>query len=98
MTCIGVSNTRPAPHGEQRVSSEQQILLLEPIDDVPGGMSGRLDDPRPQFADRDDIVLGDTEVDAADPGRLLRRGHDAGLRKARLQRKARLARGRRGGA
>ena len=48
---IGRLEHAPAAEGKQRIAGEDDLVLLEPIDDVARGVSGRLDDLGDESAD-----------------------------------------------
>ena len=76
-----------AAEREQGVADEGDLLLLEQIDDMAGGVAGRLDDLGGEPADARVIAFGERPIDAADARRLLGRSGDAELGIARAQRR-----------
>jgi hypothetical protein len=80
---IGRLEHPPAPERKQRIAGEDDLVVLEPIDDVARGVSGRLDDLGDESADANAIAFAQARVERIDARRFLGRSGDAQLGKAR---------------
>ena len=67
----------PAAEREQRVAAERELVLLEPIDDMAGGVARRLDHLGLERADLDVVALDDRRVEPCDARGLLGGADDA---------------------
>ena len=66
-----------APDREQRIADEGELVLLEPVADVAGGVARRLEHAADQRADLHDIALAYRHVDIGNLRCLLARRDDA---------------------